>query len=162
MHWKFTGRDWLVKFAKQSSNTFRMSHCLSNSYQNVPPLPIPFYDHLEYTAKWIKITKKPRKPINSSFLPCHIGFYETVWKSTAFFSITILLQFLKYHDVKVKCFALLHEWKILPSRFPWYIHDLSNIQIYLMAYLASGNYLWKYLNVYFQTLLKYCNSSHQL
>ena len=67
-----------------------MSHCLWNSYQSVPPLPIPFYDHLEYISKWIDITEEPRKPINSSFLLSHIGVYGTVWKQITFFSFAIL------------------------------------------------------------------------
>ena len=53
-------------------------------------LSITFYGHLEYTAKWIKTTKKSGKPKNSSFLPVHIGFYGIACKSIQLFSITVL------------------------------------------------------------------------
>ena len=56
---------------------------------NLPLLSIPFYGHLKYNCKWIKITEKLRKPINVPFLSDLIGFYGIVWKLTAFFSIVI-------------------------------------------------------------------------
>ena len=46
--------------------------------QNLSPLTIPFYGHIEYTAKYIKITKKSRKASNSSFLPGYNGFDELI------------------------------------------------------------------------------------
>ena len=39
---------------------------------------MPLIGHLDYTAKRVKITKKPRKPSNSSVLLDHIEFCETV------------------------------------------------------------------------------------
>ena len=46
--------------------------------QNLSPLPFPFYGHIDYTAKQIKITKKSRKTINSSFLPGYNKFYGLI------------------------------------------------------------------------------------
>ena len=43
--------------------------------QNLSPLLISFYGHIYYTAKKVKITKKSRKTINSSFLPGCNRFY---------------------------------------------------------------------------------------
>ena len=35
--------------------------------QNLSPLPYPFYRHIDYTAKQMKITKKSRKTILLSY-----------------------------------------------------------------------------------------------
>ena len=57
--------------------------------QNLPLLSIPFYGHLKYNCKCIKITENPRKPINFPFLSDLIGFYGMVWNLTVFFSIVV-------------------------------------------------------------------------
>ena len=46
--------------------------------QNFSPLSIPFYGNIDYTAKQIKIAKKSRKTINSSFLSGYSRFYEVI------------------------------------------------------------------------------------
>ena len=49
---------------------------LDYTLQNLPPLPVPFYNHIECTAKFIKITKRSRKTI--LFLPGYSRFYGLI------------------------------------------------------------------------------------
>ena len=70
-----------------------MSDWLSNSNKNLPLLPIPFMDILNTLPNELNLLKKHRKPINSSFLSDHTGFYGVVPKSTAFFSIITITAF---------------------------------------------------------------------
>ena len=53
--------------------------------------------------------------------------------------------------------AVLLVKKILSSKFTWYKHDLSKIEIYVLVYSPTGNGLWKYLTIYFWDFQKIVN-----
>ena len=100
-------------------------------------MPITFMDDLNTFLNRLKLLKKHRKPINSSFWPYWL--YWVLWSSTKINNI-----FFNYNSYNM-IWKVMQWWKILQLSLPWCRLDLFKIQIYVLLYLPSGHGLWKYL-----------------
>ena len=128
---------------------------LSNSKQTLPPRPIPLYGLIDYTAKWIKLLKKPQKTIISWFLYCFIissAFRHALdimkqYKNQQQFS---QLQFLQHMTWKVNIFISFISEKFFDQTF-LDRNDLSKMQVYVLVYLSPGHGRWKYIKGHFRS-----------
>ena len=73
---------------------------------------MPIYGHIDYAAKYFKITEKSRKTRNF-FLPAYIRFQGLYEHEQNFFQ----LQFLRHHDLKKKYFSSHTSEKVFHQTF---------------------------------------------